>query len=152
MTHEVADTNKWETYANIEAMGGFGKNDGHGGSGGIMYFDGTNALGQNSIHINGGLGDKGWNMDRFGTNAASGTCYWTVLDALLIDNSYHHTDKKTRVHVIKRKTSTKGKGYAYLTENIVANDLFFRRYANVSMEGTKMTDMVIPTMQMLGMA
>jgi len=104
-TSEAGDDNKFDTYAKIECMGGNGKNNGHGGSGGIVFFDGTNSLGLNNIRINGGLGDNGWRIERFGTNAASGTAHWTALDALLIDNAYHRSDKKTAVDVLKgRKT------------------------------------------------
>lgn len=94
-------------------MGGFGKNNGHGGSGGIMFFDGSNALGLNNVQINGGLGDNGWRTERFGTNAASGTVHWTILDALLIDNGYHRSDKKTRVDVLKGRPHLVNKKFKY---------------------------------------
>ena len=146
-TNEVGDSNKFDPYARLQCIGGYGKNKGHGGSGGIMFFSGTNAAGLNNTRINGGLGDKGWFTARFGTNAASGTAYWKKLDTLLIDNGYHRSDKKTSIRVIKGRATQYYRG-----ENMVAHNLYFRKYANVSIEGENLEHILLPVLDMNGMA
>lgn len=82
--------------ARIEARGGFGKNKGLGGSGGVIVG------GKNFRHIfnsiaDGGLGGSYYDNSIFANcaNAAAGTQYFWSLDLMIIDNKNHLSDKYT---------------------------------------------------------
>ena len=112
-----------------------------------MYFDGSNDLGLQNVRIQGGYGDKGtsWGSKRHGTNAASGTCYWSKLDSLLIDNKWLRTDKKTTIQIKKGRPIIQYLNIKYdQDENTIAHDLYFRNSANVTIKGDHIAELLIP--------
>jgi hypothetical protein len=76
--------------ASINAIGGYGKNKGYGGAGGIVVFDGTMVSLQVNTH--GGLGGD-YHQGKICANGSPGTVHWQKDDYLYIDNEGHQSDK-----------------------------------------------------------
>lgn len=83
----------------ISARGGTGKNQGFGGSGGVIVFGKNFRLGLFNVESSGGIGGVSWNTSiPVGcANAAAGTNYFWALDLMLIDNKNIITDKYTQL-------------------------------------------------------
>ena len=112
----------------VEVKGGYGKNSGYGGSGGVIFYDGSFRLGLKTSVMFGGYGDsKAYKADdvthaKGCQNGASGTTHWTIYDVLLLDNQYHETDKQTIVELTpNRNPEYKGKNGN--TMYMIANDI-----------------------------
>jgi hypothetical protein len=69
-------------------VGGFGKNKGFGGAGGVIIFAGYFKEGMVNAHVYGGLSGTYYNTSSFGGcgNAAAGTIFWEKNDILFIGN------------------------------------------------------------------
>lgn len=131
-TAEVNDRNDVSWYSSIDTMGGFGKNKGHGGSGGVIYYDGTFESGIYMAEIAGGLGGNGNDDTKIKgcSNGASGTAYWKGLDELMVDNRNHETDKVTPIEVVNNRNSTD-----FPDHYMVAMDVYIGRRAILSLTG-----------------
>lgn len=77
-TREESGRNRLDRKASIEAMGGYGKNQGLGGAGGVLFFDGSVRLGYRNAKVNGGLGGAAYiDAEPKGCSAgAAGTAHW----------------------------------------------------------------------------
>ena len=71
-------------------------------------------------------------------NGASGTIHYNMFDILLIDNNYTISDKKTIVHISFNRSKDYPETYQ------VAEDLMFQKFANVSIVGDNIRELVIP--------
>ena len=77
-TREKTSRNRFDKKASVEAMGGYGKNQGLGGAGGVVFYDGSVRKGYSSTYVNGGLGGDAYlNAEPEGCSAgAAGTAHW----------------------------------------------------------------------------
>ena len=75
---------KLDYKASVEAIGGYGKNDGLGGAGGVVHYDGEFSLGLSQTHTQGGLGGLTYtdSEPKGCSNGAAGSTFWSVYDAL----------------------------------------------------------------------
>lgn len=100
-------------YARIEVIGGYGKNKGVGGAGGVIVFgDGVEyQLGMLHTYTHGGRSgskvastpaqtvDGRVHKPEYNCGAgAAGTTYWDAEDVLVVNNNWHHTTKSTFLH------------------------------------------------------
>jgi len=94
-TSESLARNYVSSGVRIQAKGGYGKNRGYGGAGGIVV-GGSTFTYIFSIDAEGGLaGPTGGRWNRTCGNAAAGTTYFWALDLLLIENKGHMSNKWT---------------------------------------------------------
>ena len=133
--------------AAVEAVGGYGKNKGFGGSGGIIYFDGTFKEGLRTTLVHGGLGGNYYkdSEPKGCGNGASGTSYWKVYDVLMANNKDHDSDKVTNVGVTLDRNKEE-----YPDNYMVANDLLIGHKANLNVKGSNIRDLATPTLDMIG--
>ena len=83
----------------ISAAGGFGKNKGFGGAGGVVVFDGSMRSGFLNTLIHGGLSGSVYNKtEPIGCgNGAAGTIFWKTSDILKSHNRNFITTKFTQI-------------------------------------------------------
>jgi hypothetical protein len=100
-TFNIYHENYFDYYASIQAIGGYGKNAGNGGAGGMISFGNnvTSNMGIYHTRTHGGRGGaKTQPANKTDNNcgaAAAGTTFWDNNDVLLINNDWHHTTKHT---------------------------------------------------------
>jgi len=122
-------------------MGGYGKNKGFGGAGGVVYYDGSFDDGIFMAEISGGLGGNGnENRTEVGCdNGASGTAYWKGEDSLMLDNRNHDSDKGTPIDVVLNRNKT-----AFPDHHMIVQDLYIGRKAILKLRGKQVRKMVVP--------
>ena len=139
--------NKLHWRAGVEVIGGYGKNNGFGGSGGIVYFDGTFRLGLRTTFVYGGLGGNDYKDSEVEgcANGASGTAYWVVYDVLMANNKDHPSNKVTNVGVTLNRNKEE-----YPKHYMVANDLLIGHKAILNVKGYDIQDLATPIVDMIG--
>ena len=86
----------------IDAIGGYGMNEGYGGAGGVIVYGPKFKGGVFASRVHGGeAGSKVVNPEGCG-NGASGTYYLARQDMLIIDNNSITTNKVTQVYGQRR--------------------------------------------------
>lgn len=146
----VNTTNKYaENYlsggAKIVAEGGYGKNAGMGGSGGVIVFGKNFRTGLFNVQINGGLGGtpaRSTQSPNPCSNGAAGTAYFWGLDLLLIDNENHISDKYTQISATQRAPQD------YPGEYIMAENLLIAEGAALNVKNLGVNSILFPTLQM----
>jgi len=131
-------------YSSIEVLGGFGKNEGHGGAGGVVYFDGSFDHGIYMAEVAGGEGGNANKESKIKgcSNGASGTAYFKGIDELMLDNRNHFTDKETPINVKLNRNHTD-----YPDHYMLAMDVYLGRRAVLTLKTSKpstVSDLAMP--------
>ena len=138
--HNNAESSDWI----ISASGGDGKENGFGGSGGIIIVDGNFGISQTNYKAFGGrAGVDVENSSGCGTGAA-GTIYFKQVDLLYISNDNRITDKKTVVSAKIHPNSV------YPTDNMVSKSLWIQDGANVAIRNSNIDSIIFPLLRMEG--
>ena len=128
----------------ISATGGDGKQDGFGGSGGIIILDGKFSVSYYNYKALGGMaGADVDNESGCGTGAA-GTVYFEQQHLLFIGNGNRKTNKKTIVSAKIHANSV------YPTENMIEAHLVIRDGANVAIRNNLLASIIFPELEMVG--
>lgn len=144
-------------YASIEVTGGYGKNKGMGGAGGVIVFgDGVeNQLGIFHTYTHGGRSgtkvattptqttDGKEHKPEYNCGAgAAGTTYWDAEDVLVINNNWHHTTKSTFLHAKYRSPDK------FPNELMPADNLILASGAVVSIKNSGVQSILFDSLKM----
>jgi hypothetical protein len=99
-----------DTKATVSAQGGFGKNKGLGGAGGVVVLDtGLDPQSFDSVFkVNGGTGGSASGEARPCATGASGTVYFTRNDFLHLSNDGYETSRPTKANLKPRNVEVYG--------------------------------------------
>ena len=130
-TYETNKKNEIDPLSQIQAIGGFGKNQGHGGAGGVIVYDGSFDYGIGNSHVHGGKGGVSYenSLPAGCSNGASGTVYWKKDDTLFIDNKEHLSNKKTYLKAVHNRDVAH-----WANQNMVVHDLVIGHSAHVHID------------------
>ena len=121
-TKEKYGENRADWSSKISVIGGYGKNKGVGGAGGVIVFghdvtDHFASINTRTMGGRGGSARRPYNSTACGS-AAAGTVYWASTDVLIVSNNFRWTNKHTFL-TAKRRSPDKFPGKYLAADNMI---------------------------------